>query len=212
MTRKFFLGTATVLSIVGLAACDNQNAAVDRDTSDQVVTTEPATPPSVTAQDSKTSGSVTNAPAELNGDTREYVQTAAMGDMFEVEASRVALARARSPEVKKFAQDMIDAHTKTSDDLKARLARVGLIVELPAMLDADHQRKLDDLKAASAQAFDGRYIAQQKEAHEEALMLHRNYAMRGTVADLKALAADTVPKIEMHVKMASELQSANRTG
>ena len=43
-------------------------------------------------------------------------------------------------------------------------------------------------------------------------MLHRDYAMRGSVADLKALAADTVPKIEMHVKMAAELQNGNRTG
>lgn len=213
MARKFFLGTAMVLSTVGLAACDNQNAVVDRDTNDRVVvTTEPATPPSVAAQDSKTTGSVTNAPAELNGDTRQYVQMAAMGDMFEVEASRVALMRARSAEVKKFAQEMIDAHTRSSDDLKARLVRAGLIVEMPTMLDSEHQRKLDDLKAASAQAFEERYVTQQKEAHEEALMLHRNYAMNGTVADLKALAADTVPKIEMHVKMASELQNGNRTG
>jgi putative membrane protein len=137
---------------------------------------------------------------------------AAMGDMFEVEASRLALMRARSAEVKEYAQDMIDAHTRSSDDLKARLVRAGLIIEPPAMLDAEHLRKLDDLKAASAETFDGRYVAQQKEAHEEALMLHRNYAVRGSVADLKAFAADIVPKVEMHVKMASDLQNGNRAG
>ena len=212
MRRKLFIGTAAVMSLVVLAGCGDQNAAVDRDTNDRVVSTEPATPPSATEPSTTTTGSVTNTPAELNGETREYVQMAAMGDLFEVEASRVALMRARSAEVKKFAQAMIDAHTKSSDDLKARLVRAGLIVELPAMLDADHQKNLDDLKAARAQAFDGRYITQQKEAHEEALMLHQTYAMRGSVADLKAFAADIVPKVEMHVKMATELQNGNRTG
>jgi hypothetical protein len=71
---------------------------------------------------------------------------------------------------------------------------------------------LDDLKAANARTFDSRYAAQQKDAHDQALLLHRDYAMRGPVADLKAFAADIVPKIEMHVQMAAELQSDHRTG
>ncbi len=213
MKNRLFIGTAAILSVVALTACEDQNTAVNGDTRDQVATTQPASPPGATIDPAaKDAGVTSNAPAELTTETREYVQTAAMGDMFEVEASRVALSRSKSAEVKKFAQQMIDAHTKTSDDLKARLVRAGLIVELPAMLDDEHKKKLDDLKAASADAFDARYIAQQKDAHEEALMLHRNYAMRGPVADLKALAADTVPKIEMHVKMTSELQSSSRTG
>jgi putative membrane protein len=217
MRCKLFVGTAAVLSLVTLAACEDQNTAVNRDTNDRVATTQPSNPPgdqtAVVDPAAKDAGGVaTNAPAELTADTREYVQMAAMGDMFEVEASKIALMRAQSPEVKKFAQEMVDAHTKTSDDLKARLVRAGLIVELPTMLDDEHQKKLDDLKAASAQEFDRLYVAQQKEAHEQALMLHRDYAMHGSVADLKALAADTVPKIEMHVKMAAELQSSNRTG
>jgi putative membrane protein len=217
MRSKLFIGTAAILSLVTLAACEDQNTASNRDTNDRVATTQPSSPPgdqnAVVDPTAKDAGGVAaNPPGELTADTREYVQKAAMGDMFEVEASRVALMRAQSAEVKKFAQDMVDAHTRTSDDLKARLVRAGLIVELPTMLDAEHQRKLDDLKAANGPAFDRLYVTQQKEAHEQALMVHRDYAMNGSVADLKALAADTVPKIEMHVKTASELQSSTRTG
>ena len=219
MRGRVFIGTAAVLALVALTACEDQNTSATTDGDDHVVTTAPASPPPANAtgaadnQVAKSSDPVgSSAPAELNGETREYVQMATMGDMFEVEASKVALMRARSAEVKKFAQEMIDSHTKTSDEMKSRLARVGLIVDVPATLDAEHQKKLDDLKAASQETFDARYIAQQKEAHEEALMLHRNYAMRGTVPDLKALAADTVPRVEMHVRMASELQSTNSTG
>lgn len=213
MRNRLFIGTAAALSLVALAACEDRNTSVTTGDDNDRVVTAPATPSTAdntVAKSSDPAGS--SAPAALNADTRDYVQTATMGDMFEVEASKVALMRAQSAEVKKFAQDMIDAHTKTSDEMKSRLARVGLIVELPTMLDAEHQKMLDDLKAASQQSFEGRYIAQQKEAHEAALMLHSNYAMRGTVPDLKAFAADTVPKVEMHVKMASQLQSTNRTG
>jgi putative membrane protein len=215
MRYNVLIGTAAALSLA-LAAC-NENTVADRDGTTDVATTEPAPAPATPTVDptaaKDTSGVAGTTPAiELTAETRDYVQKAAMGDLYEVEASKVALARSQSADVKEFAQQMVDAHTRSSDDLKARLARAGQIVELPTMLDAEHQRKLDDLKAANARAFDARYAAGQKEAHDQALMLHRDYAMRGTVADLKAFAADIVPKIEMHVQMAAELQSDHRTG
>ena len=209
------IGTAAVASLA-LAAC-NENTVADRDGDSRVATAEPAPAAPGPAVDPtrKDAGGVasTNTPAaELTAEAREYVQKAAMGDLYEIEASKVALARSQSADVKQFAQQMVDAHMKSSDELKARLARAGQIVELPTMLDAEHQKTLDDLKAASARTFDARYAAQQKEAHDQALMLHRDYAMRGSVADLRAFAADIVPKVEMHVQMAAELQSDHRTG
>jgi putative membrane protein len=212
MRYKVLIGTAAVMSLA-LAAC-NENTAADRDGTSKVATTEPAPAAPAVNPAAKDAGGVAGSsqPAELAAETRDYVQKAAMGDLYEVEASKLALTRTKSDDVKKFAQEMVDAHTKSTDDLKARLARAGLIVELPAMLDAEHQKKLDDLKAANARTFDSRYAAQQKDAHDQALMLHRDYAMRGPVADLKAFAADIVPKIEMHVQMAAELQSDHRTG
>jgi len=214
MRYKVLIGTAAVLSLA-LAAC-NENTVAEGDSRDQVATTEPAPAPSAPAVDptAKDAGGIAGKTptGEFTGETREYVQRAAMGDLYEIEASKVALARSQSADVKKFAQQMVDAHMKSSDELKARLARAGQIVELPTMLDAEHQKMLDDLKAASPRTFDARYAAGQKEAHDQALMLHRGYAMRGSVADLKAYAADIVPKIEMHVQMAAELQSDHRTG
>jgi putative membrane protein len=214
MRYKVLIGTAAVMSLA-LAAC-NENTVAEKDRANEVAATEPAPAPAAPAVDpgAKDAGGVaaSSQPAELTAETRDYVQKAAMGDLYEVEASKLALMRTKSDDVKKFAQAMVDAHMKSSDDLKARLARAGLIVELPAMLDTEHQKKLDDLKAANARTFDARYAAGQKEAHEQALMLHRDYAMRGPVADLKAFAADIVPKIEMHEQMASELQSDHRTG
>src|SRR5689334_2135224 len=200
MVSKLLIGTAVVTSLVALSACEQRDTTVARNGSDRVATV-PAQP---AAETPRTAANTDTGKAELNSETRDYVQKAAMGDMFEVESSKLALTRSSAPEIKKIAQDMVDAHTMTSDELKARLARAGLIVELPAMLDGEHMKMLDDLKAANARDFDGKYLELQKGAHDEALMIHRDYAMHGTVADLKAFAADTVPKIEMHVHMVAD--------
>jgi putative membrane protein len=130
--------------------------------------------------------------------------------MFEIESSRVALDRSKSNDVKQFAQEMIDAHTKTSDELKSTLVRIGLIIELPSMLDTLHQGLLDELKGANAQDFDTRYIAEQKNAHNEALMLHKSYASNGDMVDLKALVSATVPKIEKHIEMITDIDNTHR--
>jgi putative membrane protein len=153
------------------------------------------------------SDSTSTKSLEMTATTKRYAEGAALADMFEVDSSKIALDRSKSPEIKKLAQDMIDAHTKTSDELKSKLVRAGLIVELPTVLDEMHKALLDELKSANAQDFDMRYLALQKNAHNEALMLHQSYARNGDIADLKAFANDTAPKIEQHITMLNELEN-----
>jgi putative membrane protein len=210
MRSKLLVGTAALVSLFALAACEEQNTTVAERDGGKVATApaQPGAKGTTTAPlDNVTVPSPSTGKAELDSESREYVQDAAMGDLFEIETSRLALQRASSPEVKQMAQMMIDAHTMTSDELKARLVRAGLIVEAPTMLDGEHRQKLEQLRGANNQQFDQRYLALQKEAHEEALMLHRDYAMNGDMADLKAFAADTVPKIEMHLQMIAQRES-----
>jgi len=211
MSSKLLLGTAAIASLLALSACEQRDTTVTRNEGDRVAVGPDQSAPNASQTATKDDARPDNGKAELNGETRDYVQKAAMGDMLEVESSRLALSRSATPEIKQLAQHMVDAHTMTSDELKARLARAGLIVELPAMLDDEHKKKVDDLKAANAREFDAKYIELQKEGHDEALNIHRDYAMNGTVADLKAFAADTVPKIEMHLKMVTDLQSKMNT-
>jgi putative membrane protein len=204
MRGKLLVGTAALVSLMTLAACEDQNS-TSSNTSDNRVATAPAG--STSNGTATTTSQATSGKAELDSDTREYVQMAAMGDMFEIESSRVALDRSPSMDVKNIAQEMISAHTMTSDDLKARLARAGLIVETPAMLDSEHQQKVDQLRRASNQEFDAQYLSAQKEAHDEALKLHRDYAMDGKVQELKAFASETAPKVEMHRMMMADLEA-----
>src|SRR5712671_2681649 len=76
---------------------------------------------------------------------------------------------------------------------------------LPTGLDAEHQKKLDELKAKSGKEFDRAYDQMQLQAHEEAVALFSDYARNGDNPDLKAWAAKTLPHLREHLEMAKKL-------
>src|SRR4051812_9428759 len=53
----------------------------------------------------------------LSKSDREFVDKAALGNLLEVNLGQVALQRAESPDVKRFAQRMIDDHTAANTKL-----------------------------------------------------------------------------------------------
>jgi putative membrane protein len=207
------VGCVVAFALAGVSACNQNVSSSSRAPAQNPQTasadTRPASQNEVATQDTAPKSASTK-PTDVTATTKRYAEGAAMGDMFEIESSRVALDRSKSNDVKQFAQEMIDAHTKTSDELRSTLVRIGLIIELPSMLDTLHQGLLDELKGANAQDFDTRYIAQQKNAHNEALMLHKSYASNGDMVDLKALVSATVPKIEKHIEMITDIDNTHR--
>src|SRR5438105_12736902 len=56
----------------------------------------------------------------------EFVLDAAKGGMAEVELGRLAAGHAKNDEVRKFAQRMVDDHTKAGDELQAIAASRGI--------------------------------------------------------------------------------------
>jgi putative membrane protein len=158
-----------------------------------------------------TAGMVGTVSAEMTGTTKGFVTAAATSDMYEVTAGKIALQRAKSPDVKAFAQKMVDAHTATTQKLKSILASNNIKVTPPAHVDDRRQGMLDDLRGAKAADFDHRYITQQVAAHKEADILFRGYAKNGDNAAVKDFAASTDKDIKMHLSMAQQLDASTRT-
>jgi putative membrane protein len=50
--------------------------------------------------------------------TPDFVQTAAMSDMYEIEAGKIAAQKGQSDAVKQFGQHMVEAHSQTTEELK----------------------------------------------------------------------------------------------
>ncbi len=120
--------------------------------------------------------------AEMTTTLKGFAAEAAQSDMYEVAAAKIARERSSNAEVKAFAAKMIAAHTETSRKLKALLAAEKTGITPPATLDDRHQGLIDELRGAKTADFDGRYIAQQVDAHKEALILMNGYAKDGDAA------------------------------
>jgi putative membrane protein len=121
--------------------------------------------------------------------TADFVQKVATSDMYEVQAGKIAAEKGQSDAVKQFGQQMVDAHTKTTEDLTGIVKTKNLKVDLPTKLDANQQKLIDDLN--SAQEFDKTYAKHQVDAHQEAVNLFKKYASQGDDADVKQFAQKT---------------------
>jgi putative membrane protein len=135
----------------------------------------------------------------------DFVQTAAMSDMYEVAAGKIAEQKGQSPAVKGFGQMMVEAHRKTTQELTGIVKAQGGKVEFPTKLDSKHQKLIDDLNNASNETFDGTYAKQQVDAHKDAVDLFEKYAKNGDNADLKKFAQATLPVIQQHLDEAKKL-------
>jgi putative membrane protein len=150
-------------------------------------------------------GALFAAPAFAQS-TDDFVKKAAVSDMFEVESSKLALDKKPDRDTKPFAQKMVKDHTKTTKELKGLVESGKVKAQLPTAMDADHQKKLDDLRALDGRDFDVAYDKAQLEGHKDAVALFEGYAKNGDNPDLKKWAGKTLPHLKQHLKMAEKLK------
>ena len=140
--------------------------------------------------------------------TGDFLRDAAVGDMFEIHSSELALKVSTDPEVKKFARHMIADHTRLSHEMKGAATKAGAAADLPTDLDATHQTMLSDLRSAAPQDFDHKYLEDQRKGHDEALGMFKAYGDKGSDATIKAAAAGAVSVISGHLDEVKALQKA----
>jgi putative membrane protein len=193
--RPIVLASTAVLALAALAACGEKPGGA-ADQQDRPVNV---------AQDA--AGAATGLATAAAGavSTDAFVRDAAMGDMYEIEAAKMALERSKSAEVKSLAQMILTDHTASSEKMK-QLAASGQVTQpLPIELDERRKGLLDNLRGSGGTDFDGRYIKQQAAAHHEAYLLMTGYGAAGQDETLKAFANEVAPKIKMHMDMAQKL-------
>ena len=145
--------------------------------------------------------------AGLSAADSGFMKQAAQDGHAEVEASKLAQDKAHSEQVKSFARQMIDDHTKAGDELKALAASKG--VDVPDGPSVRQQAQLKLLGSTDGVKFDKRYVDQSGvAAHEETVKLFKKGASEAKDADVKAFAAKTLPTLEHHLQMARQLHDA----
>ena len=159
-------------------------------------------PPASTAQSPSSSDASTAAAAT---DPATFVDKAGRAGAFEVEASKLAQTAGTSPDVKNFANRMVDDHTHAAAELK----QAAGTLTVPGEPSADQRAKLDALKGRTGADFDRQYASEVGvAAHEEAVALFDDYAKNGTDAGLKAFATKTLPTLREHLDMARKMAAS----
>ena len=134
-----------------------------------------------------------------------FVEFATISDTFEIESSRVLLARSTHAGIRPFAQKMVDQHGQMAADLR-RLPEAT--TRLPAQFDERQAERIAVLRQQQDEDMLNRYyVEQQIQAHEEMLETYRAYANNGEVPALRAHAQRYAPTIEQDLKAARALQA-----
>ena len=135
--------------------------------------------------------------------TEDFIKEAAMSDMLEIEAAKIAQQKGNADD-KKFAELMITDHTKTSSELKSMVPS-DMQGAVPTSLDNSSQKKLNKLRDAKSEDFASEYDPMQVSAHKDAVSLFERYAKGGENAKLKDWAGKTLPALQHHLEMAQNM-------
>ncbi|PSB30266.1 DUF305 domain-containing protein [Stenomitos frigidus ULC18] len=144
-----------------------------------------------------------NRAASLNAVDRQFAAKAAQSDMTEIQTSQLALKRSQNPQVKQFAQEMIQQHTQSSSKLKPLAAQKG--ITLPKSLGTENQALLTQLTKLSGKQFDQAYMSGQAKAHAKTQAVYQNELKQGQDADMKAFAREVLPVVTAHLRMAQSM-------
>jgi putative membrane protein len=129
-------------------------------------------------------GTAGRADDSVRGADRDFVKDAATSNMAEIELSRTALDRSAGPDVKKFAQMMVDDHPAAGDKLKAVAAQHN--IQVPAELDDKHRDLREKLAAKQGLEFDKEYAEAMVEGHQAFVDKLESRIDRDTLSKFKA--------------------------
>lgn len=146
--------------------------------------------------------SVFSLAANADVDAEEFVEEASAKGLAEIETARMALNKGTAPEVKAFAQQMLDDHTAANKELAA-IAK-GKDLKIADDAELMNKAKAFILKQRDGESFDEAYANNQVVAHEQTIELFRE-AVNLRDPELKAFAQKTLPKLEHHLRMAQDL-------
>lgn len=85
------------------------------------------------------------------------IQGMIQANLAEVEAGKLASQKAHNPEVKQFAEKMVEDHGRKLEDLKSLAEKKG--VAAPNKPSGEQQAMLEKLQAASGEQFDRIYMS-----------------------------------------------------
>ena len=141
--------------------------------------------------------------AVLSSADEKFVKEAGAGGMAEVKLAQLGVAKASTAEMKAFAQQIVDDHTKGNVEIKALATGKG--VELSTVIDPDSAKTYQNLEKATGADFDKQFTAEVVSDHTKCQSAFEAAVKDSTDNEVRALAEKMLPNIKAHLEKAKEL-------
>jgi putative membrane protein len=139
----------------------------------------------------------------------KFMLEAAQGGMMEVQLAQLAQQKASSDDVKEFAKELEQDHSKANENLKDLAKQKN--VALPTELDQKHQAKMAKLQNMSGDQFDRAYMKMMVDDHKKNVSKFQKHSERAMDSHVKDFAAKTLPSLQGHLQKAQQLNTSTRS-
>jgi putative membrane protein len=131
-----------------------------------------------------------------------FIKDAVESSIAEVKLSKLAERSSQNKEVLDLAKMMVKDHQELSAVLK-KIAD-NKKINTSDSINYNHENLMKSLSAKKGEVFDKEYIQIMVNDHEQAIKIYKD-ASANSDADIKKVAANTLPKLEEHLKKADAL-------
>ncbi|HUQ24820.1 MAG TPA: DUF4142 domain-containing protein [Burkholderiales bacterium] len=133
----------------------------------------------------------------------QIMRDISQANLAEIATGKLAVAKASSPQVRQFGQQMIEEHSRMQSEGSQLTAGRGM--RTPAAPDLRHQAAMEKLESLSGEAFDRAYMEQMVKDHGETLQLLQQAASRAQDPELRAHARKATPHVQHHLELAQRI-------
>jgi putative membrane protein len=147
-------------------------------------------------------------PKNLSRQDQRFVMEVRPMNLAEIKMSQIAVDYASKPEIKEFAERMIQDHSKTNRDLMQIVRDSN--VSPPDEPTPDQQKIVDRLWSLEGDEFDQEFVRAQVQDHERVVQLFEREAEQGQDEDLKQFAEDCLPIMQQHLQQVKTLAQSMR--
>jgi putative membrane protein len=190
---KKLLSILFIGCICAFAACNSGNNSNSVDSAQNI---NDSMLPDSNSMNNDTSAMSSTSSGPVSQQDADWAAKVANANMTEIELSKVAQTKAVNDRLKNFANMMVTDHTAAGDKLKQLAASKN--ITLPANLNNDSQKMLDNLNKKSGKDFDKAYTNDMLDGHKDAVDAFQKGSNDLQDADLKNFASQTLPTIQMH--------------
>lgn len=138
---------------------------------------------------------------------KAFVRQALQGGMAEVQLGQLALQKSSNPDVKQFAQKMIDDHTKLGNQMKDVAMQMN--VKLPDSISSKDKSTIAKLNALNGEEFDKAYIKDMVKDHKQDQKDFKQEATNTSNPALGAAVSQGEQIISQHLQMIEQIAQKN---